>query len=173
MLLFFEHPHPLTSKNQREQFCLRLIGIFQTRFYRFYKQKQIDIFSSYANAIHCKYKVYALCGSCEATEAEVCQSLAEKTGELIETEHKRWVAFVTLKGYIGVPTEHLNTFLENNAKTGKAHKNEKLKMHACITDVNGVEMLDKLIEEKYGIKQNLTQIDELIAKQTATLWFMR
>jgi len=139
----------------------------------FYKQKQIDIFSSYANAIHCKYKVYALCGHCGATEEEICQKLAEQTDKIIEAEHKRWVAFETLKGYIGVLPNHLSAFLEHNAQTGKIHKNEKLKMHACITDVKGVEEVDRLIEEKFGLKQNLTQIDELIAKQTATLWFMR
>ena len=45
-------------------------------------------------------------------------------------------------------------------------------MHACITDLDGVRYVDKLIEEMYQKKQNLAEIDELIARKTADIWFM-
>ncbi len=139
----------------------------------FYKQNQIDIFSSYANAIHCKYKVYSLCESCDVGKEEIDEKLKEKFSAIVEAEHKRWVAFEMLKGYIGVSSDALPEFLENNASVGKVHKNEMLKMHACITDVKGVEYVDKLIKERFGFEQNLKQIDELIARETSSLWLKR
>jgi len=83
------------------------------------------------------------------------------------------VHFEILKGYIGVPSEKLFNFLSDNSKIGKIHKNEKLKMHACITDLKGLEQVDGLIQEITGKKQNLVKIDEEIAEQTAALWFMK
>ena len=137
----------------------------------FYRQRQIDIFSSYASAIHSKYKIYSLCGGLDAKREEIDKCLAQNKQEMTELEHKRWVIFETLKGYIGVPPEKLSKFLEQNALSGKIHKNEKLKMHACITDLKGLEKADKLIYEKFGIKQNLVQIDEVIANHTSAIWF--
>lgn len=141
----------------------------------FYKQKQIDILSSYANAIHCKYKVYALCGKCDVTGEEIQSALKVKRDKIVDAEHNRWVVFEILKGFIGIAEENLEAFFEYNRNSEKnnrkIHKNESLKMHACITDIKGVEKVDRLIEEKYGIKQNLKEIDEMIADKTAEIWF--
>lgn len=139
----------------------------------FYRQNQIDIFSSYANAIHCKYKVFSLTGMAEPTKEQIEAALNEKIEKIVASEHERWVAYELLKGYVGVEKEELPHFFESNKSTGKIHKNEALKMHACITDLAGVEYVDKLIEEMYGKKQNLAEIDELIARRTADIWFMK
>lgn len=137
----------------------------------FYRQSQIDIFSSYANAIHCKYKVFYLTGAAEPTKEQIESALAEKLDKIVYSEHERWVAYELLKGYVGVDREDLPRFFESNKSTGKIHKNEALKMHACITDLAGVEYVDSLIEQMYGKKQNLVEIDTLIARSTADIWF--
>ncbi len=139
----------------------------------FYSQNQIDIFSSYANAIHCKYKVFSLTGAVEPEREQIEQALVEKLEKIVHAEHERWAAFELLKGYVGVAHEDLPEFFESNKATGKVHKNEALKMHACITDLAGVEYVDSLIEQMYGKKQNLAEIDKLIAQKTADIWFMK
>lgn len=138
----------------------------------FCRQNQIDIFSSYANAIHCKYKVFSLTGEKEPERVQIESALNEKMQKIVSSEHNRWVAFELLKGYVGVDKDELPQFFENNKSTGKIHKNEALKMHACITDLDGVRYVDKLIEEMYEKRQNLAEIDELIAQKTADIWFM-
>ena len=138
----------------------------------FYRQNQVDIFSSYANAIHCKYKVFSLTGLVTSERTQIETALNEKMEKIVSSEHERWVAYELLKGYVGVDKEELSQFFESNKSTGKIHKNEALKMHACITDLEGVRYVDKLIEEMYGKKQNLVEIDELIAQRTADIWFM-
>ncbi|MBQ3119232.1 MAG: hypothetical protein IJC10_05690 [Clostridia bacterium] len=138
----------------------------------FYRQNQIDIFSSYANAVHCKYKVFSLTGVIEPRRVQIESALNEKMDKIVSSEHNRWVAFELLKGYVGIDKDELPQFFENNKSTGKIHKNEVLKMHACITDLDGVRYVDKLIEEMYQKKQNLAEIDELIARKTADIWFM-
>ncbi len=138
----------------------------------FYMQKQIDIYSSYANAVHCKYKVYYLTDNCLNTSYDRIKALAEEKVDILSrSEHDRWVAFERLKGYIGVPKNELEDFLRAGNKKGKAHKNEALKMHACIADIETVEEIDRFMESEFGIKQNLKEIDELIAAKTADLWF--
>jgi translation initiation factor IF-1 len=139
----------------------------------FYKQRQIDIFSSYANAVHTKYKVYSLTKDTNAGCEETKKCLDENIDKIVRCEHDRWVAFEVLKGYTGVNDEDLEEFLENNKSSGKIHKNPKLKMHACITDIDGVSKIDNMIFEKYGIRQNLKEIDELISRETASIWFNR
>lgn len=138
----------------------------------FYRQSQIDIFSSYANAVHCKYKVFSLTGDKEPTKEHIEKALNEKMQKIVSSEHDRWVAFEMLKGYVGVAKEDLPDFFEENRALGKIHKNEVLKMHACITDLDGVRYVDELIEKLYDKKQNLAEIDELIAQKTVDLWFM-
>lgn len=139
----------------------------------FFRQKQIDILSSYANAIHCKYKVYALVGKDCDDEELIKAKLVENFEKIAECEHDRWVAFEVLKGYIGVSEEKLEEFLENNKATGKMHKNDKLKIHACITEGKNIAKIDELLYNKYGIKQNLEEIDRLIAEKTLELWLMK
>lgn len=139
----------------------------------FYRQNQIDIFSSYANAIHCKYKVFYLTGTKDPTKEQIQSALMEKLEKIMYSEHERWVAYELLRGYVGVAREDLPEFFENNKATGKIHKNEALKMHACITDLAGVEYVDNLIEQMYGKKRNLVEIDELIARKTADIWFVK
>ena len=73
---------------------------------------------------------------------------------------------------MGVPKENLIEFLESNKSTRKIHKNEILKMHACITDISGVEEAERMIKEISGKEQKLVEIDELIAEQTAKIWFI-
>lgn len=136
----------------------------------FYRQKQIDIFSSYASAVHSKYKIYGLCRCFDADIKEIDTCISNNKYELTQLEHRRWVNFETLKGYIGVPDEKLLEFLEHNAASGKIHKNEKLKMHACITDLKGVEKTEQLIEEKFNKSPKLMQIDEIIAENTSAIW---
>lgn len=136
----------------------------------FFHQKQIDILSSYANAIHSKYKIYALSGSEKTKKEELMQKLDENLEKIVEAEHKRWVAYEILKGYIGVKEEELPAFLENNKSTGKIHKNDTLKIHACITDMDGIKKLDDLIYKKFGKQPNLEKIDRLIAKNTVKIW---
>ncbi len=138
----------------------------------FYMQKQIDIYSSYANAVHCKYKVYYLTDNDFDASYEQIKTLAEaKVHILSRCEHDRWVAFERLKGYIGVPKNELEDFLRAGNKRGKAHKNEALKIHACIADIDTVGEIDRFMESEFGIKQNLKEIDQLIAAKTADLWF--
>ena len=45
-------------------------------------------------------------------------------------------------------------------------------MHACITDISGVEEAERMIKEISGKEQKLVEIDELIAEQTAKIWFI-
>lgn len=138
----------------------------------FFRQNQIDILSSYANAIHCKYKVFALTGTTDVSEAQIKAQLEKKHDKIVSAEHERWVVFEILKGYVGVPKENLIEFLESNKSTRKIHKNEILKMHACITDISGVEEAERMIKEISGKEQKLVEIDELIAEQTAKIWFI-
>ncbi len=137
----------------------------------FYRQRQIDIFSSYANAVHAKYKVYSLTGNTDATQEEIEKQLDENIDKIVRSEHDRWVAFEILKGYIGVADEDLEEFFEKNKQNGKIHKNTSLKMHACITDIDGVAKIDRIIMDKYGIHQNLKEIDELISRKTTSLFY--
>ena len=126
----------------------------------FYKQSQIDILSSYASAIHNKYKVFALTGKENPTAREINSKLVENHSSLVEAEHQRWVNFEVLKGYIGVPQDKLYDFLINNNTSRKRHRNDELKIHACITDVDGVKRLDNMLYEHFGKKPNLIKNDK-------------
>lgn len=126
----------------------------------FYKQSQLDILSSYASAIHNKYKVFALTGKENPTAREINSKLVENHSSLVEAEHQRWVNFEVLKGYIGVPQDKLYDFLINNNTSRKRHRNDELKIHACITDVDGVEKLDNMLYEHFGKKPNLIKNDK-------------
>lgn len=126
----------------------------------FYKQNQLDILSSYASAIHNKYKVFALTGKDNPTKDEINKSLEKMRSLLVESEHQRWVNFEVLKGYVGVPEDKLYDFLINNTASKKRHRNDRLKIHACITDVSGVKKLDGILEEHFNKNPNLIKNDE-------------
>lgn len=141
----------------------------------FYNQSHIDIYSSYANAVHTKYKAFAITGESDTLTYDKIKEKVDSNHHLLSVnEHDRWVAFEKLKGYIGFSgtEEELIEFLKSNKNSGrKVHKNDDIKIHACITDFDGVEKLDKLIVEKEFKKEsNLKEIDELIASKTAELW---
>lgn len=136
----------------------------------FYRQSQIDILSSYASAIHNKYKVFALTGKENPTKDEINKNLTDKRASLVEAEHQRWVNFEVLKGYIGVSEDKLYDFLINNSTSKKRHRNDELKIHACITDVEGVKKLDKMLEELFNKMPNLIKNDEDIIDNLADLY---
>ncbi len=136
----------------------------------FYKQSQLDILSSYASAIHNKYKVFALTGKENPTAEEINDKLTHNRSSLVETEHQRWVNFEVLKGYVGVPQDKLYDFLINNSTSKKRHRNDELKIHACITDVAGVKKLDQMLEENFNKKPNLIKNDEDIIDNLADLY---
>ena len=140
----------------------------------FYKQNQIDIFSSYANAIHSKYKVFSIMNEADLSiEKAKCilNTNCEIFDKTVRSEHDRWVAFEMLKGYVGVPDGDIDAFLAmNHENGGKLHKNTALKMHACITEFDNLDVIDKKICDICNKDPNLKEIDVLITKNTFSIY---
>ncbi len=136
----------------------------------FYAQKQIDISSSYANAIHAKYKVFAAVGKVDENNFEENnKAIKENIEKLSVCEHNRWMAFEILKGYVGVDNNELVAFLEKNKNNPKVHIDHNLKIHACITPYENLDYLSKCILDVCGQEKEFKSFDAKLSEISAEI----
>lgn len=102
-----------------------------------YHISETDKRSSRANAIHIKYKLFALGYQVNAAigEPDCSDELIKRLKDpqtllkLTQLEHLRWNAFVRSEGYVGASAQDACIYKQY---TNNSHKHLRAKMHACI-----------------------------------------
>ena len=143
----------------------------------FCRQNQTEMYSSLSNAVHMKYKIFAVMGN-DFTfgKNKLKREIEENLPKLCASEHKRWVTFEKFKGYRGIEDGEMRLkFLkeQNKLKCKKLHKDIELKINLAMTSYEELDSLDKILREKYNKQENLKFIDELITRSIPDIWYKR
>ncbi len=138
----------------------------------FYEQTQNDIYSSYASAIHIKYKIFAAAGDTLLSSKEIENAIKDNLMTLAACEHDRWTAFEIIRGFVGIPGDVIDFLDKNYEKNpqGKPHKNMELKIHGCIMPFDELDGLAAIIKERYGLEIDLKGLDVTATSKIPDIW---
>ena len=128
--------------------------------------------SSMASALHIKAKIKMCCPELpddfDAFSSYTVSAFKENLSKsdiiemLSRNEHDRWNAFMLSEGYEKATLEQISQYA--TMENGYTHKDEKSKLHPCITNWGSLDSIQEFMFEKYGRECTFKNYDEDIIK---------
>ena len=124
--------------------------------------------SSFASALHMRYKIHALCGDTDALPGEetarrVENALAEpgQLEQISVCEHARWNAFLYSEGY---ETADRDTFMKYTSFLQKTVYHPA-RLHPCLVPWEALPGVDRMVEERFPeLHPDYRQTDRMIVE---------
>lgn len=131
-----------------------------------YYVKEYNQRSSFASALHIKYKLYA-CGIRGLSGAPVSEQQINEIERMLKEEasldmlakleHQRWNAFVRSEGWCRASLEDLQQYYNMGSRPSHVHYLAKL--HPCIVEWDQLDAVSKAVSEAKGFRVDFKQDD--------------